>query len=113
MPYLTETAFADTAGFIAAMPAGTGLVFDYALARSSLSFVERLALDALSAAVARAGEPFQLFFEPRVLANQLRQMGFQHLEDLSIDEINPRYFRDRADGFHLTRSLGHLMSAGT
>ena len=99
--------------FIAAMPKPSGVVFDYGVARSALSWKERLMLDALAARVAAAGEPFRLFFEPEQLAAQLRGMSFSHVEDLGADEINRRYFHGRADGLQLKSNLGRLLSART
>ena len=111
VPYLSERAFEDTLNFIAAMPKPSGVVFDYGVARSALSWRERFVLDALAARVAAAGEPFQLFFEPEQLAAQLRQIGFNHVEDLGSDEINRRYFSGRADGLKLRGNLGRLVYA--
>ena len=111
VPYLTENAFTATASYVAAMPPGSGLVFDYAVAKSVLNFLQRIALDALAWHVARAGEPFQLFFDPQELAAKLRALGFHHLEDLGIEEINARYFRDRSDNFRVRGGLGRLMGA--
>ena len=61
--------------------------------------------------VASAGEPFRLFFDPGELADKLGALGFHHLEDLGIEELNARYFRDRSDGFRVQGGLGRLMSA--
>lgn len=113
VPYLTERAFEGTLNFIAAMPKPSGVVFDYAVARSSLTGRERFALDRLAARVAAAGEPFQLFFEPKQLAAQLRKAGFVQLEDLGSDELNSRYFSGRTDGLQLRGNLGRLMNAQT
>lgn len=113
VPYLSEGAFDDTSSFIATMPKPSGVVFDYAVARSALNWRERLVLDALAARVAAAGEPFQLFFEPEQLAAQLRRIGFDHIEDLGSDEINRRYFSGRADDLKLKSNLGRLLSART
>ena len=41
--------------------------FDYAVPRDTLGFVGRLALDAVSRRVKKAGEPFQGFFAPAEL----------------------------------------------
>jgi methyltransferase (TIGR00027 family) len=109
--YLTEDSVMSTFGFIASTPAGGGIAFDYAVPRSSLNWIGRIALDALSHRVAAAGEPFRTFFEPSVLAERLRQIGFRRVEDLAADEINARYFKDRADRLRVTGSAGHLMSA--
>ena len=109
--YLTEEAVMATFGFIASSPPGGGIAFDYAIPRSSLNWIGRLALDALSHRVAAAGEPFRTFFEPSALAERLQRIGFRGVEDLDADEINRRYFKDRADRLRVTSSLGHLMSA--
>ncbi len=109
-PYLTELAFKHTLAFIAAIPE-SGVVFDYAVARSALSFLERMALQTLMARVAAAGEPFQLFFEPKQLIELLHQFGFREVEDLGAEQINERYFAQRADGLHVKGGLGRLISA--
>ena len=107
-PYLSRAAFDATMHFIASLPSGSGVVFDYALERSLLSPQQQLALDALSARVARAGEPFQLFFNPRELNGDLARWGFGWIEDLGCDQINARYFAGRADGLAVTGG-GHLL----
>ena len=108
-PYLSRAAFDATVQFIAGMPSGSGLVFDFAVERSLLSPPQQLALDALSARVARAGEPFRLFFDPAELAEDLTGFGFGNIEDLNGDQINARYFAGRADGLAVSGG-GHLLS---
>jgi methyltransferase (TIGR00027 family) len=110
-PYLTREAFEATLRLVVAMPGPSEIVFDYAVARSSLNFVERVALDALSRRVAAAGEPFQLFFAPRELVRELRRIGFGHVEDLGREEMNARYFAGRKDGLQITNGLAHLLHA--
>jgi methyltransferase (TIGR00027 family) len=110
-PYLTEMAFQNTLAFIASIQPQSGVVFDYGVARSALTFMERMALDALSSRVAAAGEPFRLFFEPRELSKLLRQIGFRHIEDLGAEQINERYFARRSDGLRVKGGLGRLVSA--
>jgi len=70
-----------------------------------------VALDAMMWRVAATGEPFRTFFEPAALAERLRGMGFKSIEDLGADEINSRYFKDRADKLRIMGQLGRLMSA--
>lgn len=111
-PYLTYAAMNSTLEFIAAMPAGSGVVFDYALPRASLNWFGRLAFDAMARRVAKAGEPFQLFFEPKELANELRRFGFNMIEDWDKNKLNERYFKDRADKLRVGGRLGRMMSAG-
>jgi methyltransferase (TIGR00027 family) len=108
-PYLSRSAFDATVAFIASMPSGSGVAFDYAVERSLLSPQQQLALDRLAARVALAGEPFQLFFDPDALARDLRSLGFGNIEDLNGDQINARYFAGRADGLAVSGG-GHLQS---
>jgi methyltransferase (TIGR00027 family) len=109
--YLEPAAIKATLGYVASTPHGGGVVFDYAVPRSSLGWMGRIALDAMSRRVARSGEPFRTFFDPRELAAQMRAMGFTSIEDFGKDEINARYFKDRADGLRVGGSLGRVMAA--
>ncbi len=108
-PYLSRAAFDATIQFIAGMPSGSGVVFDFAVERSLLSPLQQVALDALAERVARAGEPFQLFFDPHALVTELARVGFGDIEDLASEEINARYFSGRSDGLAVSGG-GHLLS---
>jgi methyltransferase (TIGR00027 family) len=110
-PYLTRDACMSTLGWVAKMPAGSGVVFDFAVDPALLNAGQRQALDALSERVARYGEPFQLFFDPEKLRDELTGIGFQRTEFLQGKEINARYFKDRDDGLLVRGGLGHLMGA--
>jgi len=109
VPYLTLAAFRSTLAFIAARPAGSGLVLDYGQPRAVLPLLEQLAHDSLAARVQLAGEPFQLFFTPKEIAGELA--AFHGIEDLGSKEINARYFVGRADSLKLRGSAGRLLSA--
>ncbi len=111
VPYLTRAAALSTLEFIGSMPGGSGVVFDYARPRASLGFVGRMAFDALARRVATAGEPFQLFFDRAELADELGAKGFTKIEDLGADELNARYFSDRADNLKIRGRLGGIVSA--
>ncbi|HYB60310.1 MAG TPA: class I SAM-dependent methyltransferase [Methylomirabilota bacterium] len=113
VPYLNrETVFA-TLETIATMCPGNGVVFDYGVPRSSASFFERLAYDALARRVAQAGEAFRSFFDPAELAQELQRIGFWSIEDLGLEEIVSRYFADRSDDLSVRSSMGHLISASS
>ncbi|MGD0957345.1 MAG: class I SAM-dependent methyltransferase [Candidatus Acidiferrales bacterium] len=109
--YLTEDAIAATLGFVASTPRRGGIVFDYAVPRESLGFVGRMALDAIAKRVEQSGEPFRTFFDPGALIERLKRLGFHGVESLGSEEINARYFKNRADGLRVAGSLGRLMSA--
>jgi methyltransferase (TIGR00027 family) len=110
-PYLTRDAFMTTLRFLANMPESSGVVFDFAVDRTLLNAGQRQALDALSERVARYGEPFRLFFDPRKLQDELKSLGFHRTEFLQGKEINARYFKDREDGLLVRGGIGHLMGA--
>jgi len=111
-PYLTLAAFRATLNFIAQLPAGSAVSFDYALAPETLSMAGRTAFDGLAGRVARAGEPLQLFFTPQVMESELGRAGFQRIEQLDSDELNERYFKGREDGLKLSAiKLGMLATA--
>ena len=112
IPYLPLETFRATLCTIARLPADSGVGFDYALAPETLSTAGRAAFDALAGRVAAAGEPFQLFFTPEELERELRRAGFKRFEQLDYQQLNERYFRDRADGLKLSAvGLGMLATA--
>jgi methyltransferase (TIGR00027 family) len=104
VPYLTREAFESTMRFIAAMPRGGAVVFDYSIPRSLMSPLAQMAYDRLAARVAAAGEPFQLFFDPAELAGYLEGLGFNYREDLDQAAINGRYNLKLRGEAHLIRS---------
>ena len=91
VPYLTREAFEGTIRFIAGMPRGSAVVFDYSIPRSLMSPLARMAFDRMAARVAAAGEPFQLLLDPAELAQYLDGLGFNDREDLDQAAINARY----------------------
>jgi methyltransferase (TIGR00027 family) len=111
VPYLTREACMSTLALIANMPVGSGVVFDFAVDPALLNAGQREAFDALSKRVAAAGEPFQLFFDPATLQEDLARLGFHRTELLQGAQINERYFKNRTDGLLVRGSLGRLISA--
>ena len=112
IPYLTLEAFRSTLRAIAQLPQGSAVSFDYALPREVLSAPGKTAFDALAGRVARAGEPFRIFFRPEELEAELRNAGFQRFEQLDYPQLNSIYFKDRADGLKLSAvGLGMLATA--
>ena len=109
VPYLTLEAFRATLSFIAAQQPGSGLTLDYGQPRAVLPFLEQLAHDSLASRVEKAGEPFQLFFTPAEIAEELSD--FHSLEDLGAAEINARYFGQRGDQLAMRGAAGRLLSA--
>jgi len=109
-PYLAHGAVIATLRFVASMPAGSGIVFDYMILPSLLDPAARLAFDRLAQRVAVAGEPFRTFFDPSSLAVSLRKMGFGRIEDIEPAGMNARYFRGRKDKLRVG-NLANVMNA--
>jgi methyltransferase (TIGR00027 family) len=112
-PYLEPDTVLGTLDAVAPFCAGGGgIVFDYSVPATSLAPERRRAYEALSARVAAAGEPFRSAFAPSALIATLERMGFRTIQDLGADELNARYFADRADGLaiiggaHLAIAIG-------
>jgi len=108
--YLTRAAVLGTLGFVARLPEGSGVVFDYAVPPATLSLVRRVVVHGVMRRVAAAGEPWKSFFAPRELADELRTLGFRQLEDLGPEALNARFFSERADALRVG-GLGRVMSA--
>jgi methyltransferase (TIGR00027 family) len=109
--YLTRDAVMETLKYVASLPAGTEMVFDYSVPTSTLNEDERIRMETLARSVAGMGEPFLTHFEPPALAAALRQAGFTRVENLSPDRANERYFKNRGDDFRMGQ-FAHVMKAG-
>ncbi|WP_319586659.1 class I SAM-dependent methyltransferase [uncultured Desulfobulbus sp.] len=108
--YLSSSAIEATLRFVASLPAGCSIVFDYMIPPSMLSPNARNIFDGLAQRVAAAGEPFQTFFEPLLLERNLREMGFGQVVDMAPEKMDARYFKGRTDGLRVGK-LSHIMHA--
>jgi methyltransferase (TIGR00027 family) len=108
--YLKNSAICGTLRFVASMPVGSRIVFDYMISPSSLNPTARMIFDSLANRVAMAGEPFQTFFDPSALKATLQAMGFGQIEDIAPEVMDARYFQGRADKLRVGR-LAHVISA--
>lgn len=109
--YLESEMVLGTLRAIREMNTANAVTFDYAVPRETLGFVSKLALDALSRRVKKAGEPFVGFFTPKLLVAKMKEFGYREIEDLGSAELDARYFGGRADKLHPKGQLGRLMSA--
>ena len=117
IPYLTEEAIWSTLGFIASLPNGAHVVFDYADPPESLAPEMREFHDARAARVAELGEAWRTYFEPRELRTKLLTVGFTEIEDLGPPQFAARYFPQRAAaaferGGHILHASTHAKIAG-
>lgn len=111
VPYLTQAAISATLGFIAQLPGGADVVFDYVNPAASIPAAGRTAHQALAARVAAAGERFQSYLDTSTLCARMSAAGFRHVEDIGPVEIAARFFPE-AEQTAPTRG-GHVMHAST
>ncbi len=113
VPYLTEQAVFSTLEFIARLPGGAHVVFDYGNPPASGLDRDRYsaAHEALAMRVASIGEAFKSYFETDALHGKLMALGFREVEDLGPALIRERYFGNR--GGSLPDRGGHVLRAAT
>lgn len=95
--YRTVDATIASLSFIASLPRGSGVVFDYAVERTPFGSLIHTALDALASRACGAGGGVKHLIQPQAVAALLRGLGFQRIVDLVQEE--------------LPLSGGHLVSA--
>ncbi len=111
VPYLSDDAFMATLKFLSGCAGRSELILDYGLPRAALTQGEQLAFDSLAARVARAGEPFQIFFMPEQLHETLAKQGWYVVEDLDRDATNARYFGGSTGQLRCMGRASHLLHA--
>jgi methyltransferase (TIGR00027 family) len=113
VPYLTEPAVFSTLGFMAGLPGGAHVVFDYGNPPAAGPGQDEFAAfqASLAARVASLGEAFRSHFETDVLHAKLTALGFREIEDLGRSLIRQRYF-GLAAGPSADRG-GHILRATT
>lgn len=113
VPYLTQEAVFSTLAFIANLPGGGQVVFDYGNPPTSGPGQEEYAAlhRDLSARVAKLGERIKSNFETNALHAKLREMRFREIEDLGPALIRERYFPDLASSWG--DRGGHILRAAS
>ncbi len=109
VPYLSEEAVLATLRFIARLPGGAEVVFDYGEPPGPTDAERAAAHLARAALVAALGEPWLTHFAPAALHPALRDLGFGEIEDLGPSEIAVRYLgapagRPPREGGHVIRA---------
>lgn len=108
--YLSEDAVFDTMRFVASLPAGSEIAFDYRVVPELLNPIERVISAYLAQQMANMGEPWKSAFDPVQLQTELSQMGFAATTDLNAAELNQRYLSRRKDGLQVGGGY-HMMHA--
>lgn len=109
VPYLTEDAIWCTLAFIASLPNGAYVVFDYSDPPHTFSPEHRADHALRAARVESIGESWVTYFEPDNLREKLLAIGFTQVEDLGPPQIAARYIpkppaANRERGGHILRA---------
>jgi methyltransferase (TIGR00027 family) len=108
--YLTPYAVFRTLQAIATLAPGTEIIFQYTVPKELCDEESQRLLGVVMTGAAARGEPFQSFFEPAKLSEQVSKLGFAEVSDLGPEEAIARYFSDRTDGLRPPTSE-HYMRA--
>jgi methyltransferase (TIGR00027 family) len=113
VPYLTEAAIFATLGYIAALPGGAHVVFDYGNPpdTSGAPDAYSAAREELARRVAAIGEALKTQFESEALHQKLAGLGFRQWEDLGPTAIRNLYFAGH--GSPVGDRGGHVIWAAT
>ena len=112
VPYLTEAAVWSTLRFVAELPGGAEIAFDYGEPPDAMPHDLRAARAARAEAVASLGEPWIATFEPAALHEGLRRLGLTNVDDLTPRDLVARYVSGSAGGAAPDRG-GHVIRAAT
>jgi methyltransferase (TIGR00027 family) len=111
VPYLSDDAIFSTLGFVARLPGGAHVVFDYVNPPDSMTEPGRRAMhETLIARVAAVGEQLRTHFDSDALQARLKALGFRDLEDLGWPEIAARFIPGRPAS---SGGSAHVLRAST
>jgi len=82
-------------------PAGSGIVFDYALRLPRYAVFKRAVLRLLTRRFAQQGEPWIGLLDPCVLADELLANGFSMAEVINHRKLNAMVFEGRCNGLRV------------
>lgn len=105
--YLSEAAIMAVLGYVATLPPGSSITFDFRVPPALLNPVERVIAEMMAQRVAALGEPWISAFDPAALRDQVRSLGFSMVETYGPDVLNPRYLHRRKDGLHTNGRILH------
>jgi len=106
--YLTDEAIFETLRFVANLPRGSSITFDFIADLSVSNPLRRAVTETLMAIAAGYGEPWLSTFVPEELRERVRSLGFSEVETLDAEALNRQYLYRRKDGL---RTVGQLLRA--
>ncbi|WP_232919566.1 class I SAM-dependent methyltransferase, partial [Pseudomonas syringae] len=99
--YISQEAILDTLTFVASLPKGSGVIFDYGVTPTLLDPIENAIGDHLVSLIGQLGEPWKTWLDPAVIEHELQSIGFQSVRDYGSVELNELYLARRKDGLRM------------
>ena len=96
--YLEREAVMNTLRFIASMPSGSGVTFDYRAPPTMVNPIERVIEEYIRRVITEEGEPWRSQFDPVGFQGELNALGFKGIRSWDGAELNARYLAQRKDG---------------
>jgi O-methyltransferase involved in polyketide biosynthesis len=99
--YLSKQAIFDVLNYVASMPKGSSITFDYRVAPALLHPIDQVISDYAAKQFEMDGETWQSYFHSQELQRDITALGFRDVTDFGADELNARYFQKRKDGLNI------------
>lgn len=109
--YLTEPAIWATLDYIASLPNGAHVMFDYSNSPDSYSQRARAAYDMRANGAAKWGETFVTHFETQTIHDKLKSVGYSRIEDFGPQQIAERFYPESANS--VSKKGSHVLHAST
>ena len=84
--YRTMDAALASLAFIASLPRGSGIIFDYVVERNCSGSLAETAIDGVASRKPVTGGKVKHLIQPQAVAAMLRGLGFQNILDLALEE---------------------------
>ena len=84
--YRTYESVIASFAFIASLPKGSGILFDYVVERTSIASRTQTALDTLASRISLAGGHLKYLVQPQAVLALLRGLGYAEIVDLVPEE---------------------------
>ena len=100
--YLTRKAIRSTLNSLLSVAAsGSELALDYWSSEPSTDWQDQFLLSGIRFAAALQREPMLSFFDPPDIEREVRDLGYEVVDNLSSDELRERYLSNRTDDLSL------------
>lgn len=102
--YLTQEAVAAMLKQATKLAPGSTFAMSYILPIELCDPDERPSIEMAIKGARASGTPFLSFFNPEEIQQLAKEAGFKNVRNISADDLSQRYFANRTDGLHPSKS---------